>query len=219
MKRFVYVLALFLAACGGGGGSGGGSILPTTSSLQAASPAPSAPVQQSTAIAPPATCSVAYWGDSISALTGPKINPDLSVNLHAVVGGTAAAAVPAFLQDSMAERFIVIEYGTNDANSETPLEASYRSMMDWAKAHNRTIVLTGMSHGTAGDMIYHSTYDLVIQNLAKEYGAIYANWPGVAYAGASDLLPDGVHPNDAYQQRLADQLSNVILAAAPECVK
>jgi len=211
--------ACILSGCSGGGsgGSAGGSAA-SLASLQTAAGTTTKTGTRAPAVQPPAdACSVAYWGDSVSALTGPKLDKRLHVAMHAVVGGTAQAALPQVLQDTMAERFVVIEYGTNDANYKADLATPMRSMLDYAKSKQRKPVLTAMSNATAGELAYHSTLNLVIASLAGEYKSLFANWPTVQYAGAGDLMPDGVHPNDGYQQRLADRLSQTILDAAPEC--
>ncbi|WP_177142590.1 GDSL-type esterase/lipase family protein [Variovorax sp. YR216] len=143
----------------------------------------------------------------------------LHVNVHPVYGGTAIAAQASVLQDAMAERFIVIQYGMNDSNYKSPIEPAFRSMLDRVKAMGRTPVLTGISTATAGEVMLRAVYNVTIANLAKEYGALYANWPGDVAYDAGSLMADGVHPTDDYQQRLADKLSATILAAAPGCAE
>jgi lysophospholipase L1-like esterase len=195
--------ALALVACGGGGGGAGVVVT-------AAPPPVATPAVASAAVG---VCSVEIWGDSIAALTAPRLATTLQVDLHAVVGGTAQDALAAFLQDPLAARFIVIEYGTNDANAGSDLEVPVRSMLQWADAKGRTVVLTGTPHEVAGEVAVEANYNLWLSTL----GRAYADWPGVAYAGPSDLMADGVHPADAYQQRLADALSKTIENLAPEC--
>lgn len=160
-------------------------------------------------------CSIGYWGDSISALTAPRINPEFTVTLHAVVGGTALAAQATLLQDPLAERFQVLEYGMNDADAGEALQAPIASMLARVTAVGATPVLTGLSHATAGNEALRLDFDLWL----SQQGAAWADWPDVAYAGASDLLPDGIHPDDAYSQRLADALSAKLALLAPDCVK
>jgi lysophospholipase L1-like esterase/predicted small lipoprotein YifL len=209
---------LALAACGGGGG---GSMPPAS----AFSTASEAPAQQSAQPEQPAQipdkkaaatgCTVAYWGDSISALTESKLGKGLAVTAHAVIGGTAQAALPTFLQDPMVERFVVIQYGMNDSNGAgaSAFETSIRSMLDRAKAVGRTPVLTGISKATAGEVGVRANLNLLLSQLANDYGALWANWPSTSGA----LMADGVHPADDYQQLLADKLTRVIVDAAPEC--
>lgn len=199
-------VSMALTGCGGGGG-GGGSGEPPSASL-VVTPAP--PVA-SPAVPAVGGCTIAYWGDSISALTGPKMK--LVPTLHAVVGGTASAALAAFLQDPLTERFIIIEYGTNDANAGVDLTAPVLSMLAWAKARNRVVILTGIPHEVTGNLAVEANYSL----WQSQQGVPYADWPGVAYAGPSDTMPDGVHPADDYQQRLADRLDATIEKLAPEC--
>jgi hypothetical protein len=193
-----------LSGCGGGGGGGGAPPLLTVAETPpVATPAPSGA----------GGCTIALWGDSIAALTQARLNPGFKVTGHAVVGGTAAAAQATFLQDPLAEDIIVLQYGMNDANSETPMAAPVQSMLDWAKAKGKPVVITGISRDTAGDQAYWATYNALLEQMAP----VWANWPGVAFAGPSDLMPDGVHPNEAYQTRLADQLSAVLEKISPNC--
>lgn len=205
MVMMVAATAAFLAGCGGGGGGGGvgGSGEPPNVLVATLTPAPVATPAASAVGA----CTTDYWGDSISALTAPKLDPKLKATTHTVIGGTAQAALPQFLQAPLAAQFIVIEYGTNEANSQQPLAPALRSMLDRVKALGRTPVLTGLSRATAGDAAYHATFTALVEQLAGEYGAVYANWPAVQFDGPSDLQPDGVHPADAYAQRLADAVS------------
>ncbi len=196
--------ALALAGCGGGGGGGavGGSGEPSINVLVAA---PSPPVE------PPAPsgagdCTIAYWGDSISALTAPRIDPRITVHLHAVFGGTAAAALPQFLQDPLTEPIVVIEYGANDANGGGDLYTPLTSMLARARARGRTVVLTGIARETAGDAALQALDNTLIRQQVGA-GVAYADWPSVAMS----LMADGVHPDDAMQQRLADALSATVL--------
>lgn len=199
-----------LAACGGGGGG-------ATSGFATAIEAKPVQTEQPPNKQPPAPCSVAYWGDSISAMTAPRIGKGLQVNVHGVIGGTAQAALPTFLQDPLAERFVVIEYGMNDSNgaAASSFEMSVRSMLDRVKAVGRTPVLTGISNATAGEVGVRANLNLLLSKLATDYGAVWANWP--ATSGA--LTADGVHPTDAYAQALADALTAAIVKTAPECAQ
>ena len=210
---FLMLLAvILLSGCGGGGGVSGGGAPPSVSLVSASSPPPVTPPAASEPVAakPAGACSTDYWGDSIAGITAPDLDPAIHAAApHFVIGGTAQAALPQFLQAPLAP-FVAIEYGTNEANGQTPLEPALRSMLDRVKALGDRAVLTGMPQTTAGDPIYHLSYNTLIQSLAKEYGAVYADWPGVSYS-PGDLQPDGVHPGAAYAQRLADALSAVIL--------
>lgn len=204
---------LALAACGGGGGGGGAAMPVSVAAAPAADPKP-APTEQPPGKVP--SCSVAYWGDSIAGITTPLLGKGLEVGGHAVIGGTAQAALPTFLQDPLSSRFIVIQYGTNDSNAEQSIEVPLRSMLDRVKAAGRTAVLTGLSNATQGDMAYHALNNALAGNLAREYGALFVDWAAVPWS-AADLKADGVHPADAYAQRLADALTGAIVKAAPEC--
>jgi lysophospholipase L1-like esterase len=222
VKALSLFALLALAACGGGGGGGGGGSLPSTSAFSTAS---EAPAQQSAQPEQPAQipdkkaaatgCTVAYWGDSISALTESKLGKGLAVTAHAVIGGTAQAALPTFLQDPMVERFVVIEYGMNDSNGAgaSAFETSTRSMLDRTKAMGRTPVLTGISKATAGEVAVRANLNLLLSKLANDYGALWADWPSTSGA----LMADGIHPADDYQQLLADRLTQAIVDVAPEC--
>lgn len=202
-----------LAACGGGGGSGGAAFAPV------AAPAPETKTQAEQPVAKqPGACTVAFWGDSISALTSPRLGKGLQVQLHGVIGGTAEAAQAAFLQDALAARFVVLEYGTNDSNGRRPFEPAMRSMLERIKAVGRTPVVVGLSNATAGELLVHAAYNGTAKSLAREYGALFVDWAAVTWSPA-DLMADGVHPVDAYQQRLADRLTQAIVDTAPECAQ
>lgn len=206
------VVCYMLTGCGGGGGAGGSGEPPNVLVAAQSSPPVATPaVPASTGVPAAGGCTIGYWGDSISGLTGWRIDPRIVVDMHAVWGGTAQAAVATFLQDPLAEPIQVIEYGTNDADAKVDPTGALTAMLDRAKALGRTVVLTGMPHNTAGDPSAHATVDAIIRALAKAYGAAYADWPDVPYA-AGDLIADGVHPGDAYQQRLADVLSSTVLS-------
>jgi len=208
-------LALLTACGGGGGGSAGGFALLTTQSDNGTAPATKAPtVEQPPEKAP--QCSVAFWGDSIAGQVAPKLGKGLQLQNHATPAHTAGMDLGAFLQDPLVARFVVIEYGTNDANFGSDLYGPLRSMLDWVKAKGRTAVLTGLSNGTVGNAAARATYNALTVQLAKEYGALFADWPSVQYDSVSDLT-DGVHPDADYQQRLADRLTQTIVAVAPEC--
>jgi hypothetical protein len=200
-RTSIIALTLALCACGGGGGGAGGGA-PASASLVVTSPPVAAPAASAVG-----GCTVGFWGDSIAALTAPRLASTLQVDLHAVVGGTAQAAEATMLQDALAERFQVIEYGTNDANSGSPLQAPVLAMIARAESLGRTVVLTGISHEIAGAVDVEANYSLWESTL----GTLYANWPGVQFNGLSDLMPDGVHPEAEYAQRLADALSTIIL--------
>ena len=223
MKRLMLTLmaAAVLAACGGGGGGGGGAVAPVAvvpPTVTADTPKDEGEVklQEPTAPAPVPACSFAYWGDSISAMTAPRIGKGIQVQLHGVVGGTAQAAQYALLQDPLAARFVALEYGTNDSNGKVPYEPAMRAMLDRIKAVGRTPVIVGLPNATVGEVLYHATYNALAGQLAQQYGALFVDWASVPWQ-ASDLMPDGVHPKDDYQQRLADAITRVITDAAPEC--
>jgi HNH endonuclease len=200
-KAAAIAAALLLSACGGGGSSGA-AIAPTPVATTAPSTSSDVP-----------PCSVLYFGDSIAALTSPRLDSSLQVTLKAQIGGTAQANLAAVLQDPMAARFVVYEFGTNDANGGSPLQAPVLAMIQRAESLGRTVVLTGIPHEVAGQVQVEANYSFWESTL----GRVYANWPAVAYAGPSDLMPDGVHPGTQYTQRLADALSATILSLAPEC--
>jgi lysophospholipase L1-like esterase len=204
--------AFSIGGCGGGGGGSG----PVMGNPMSAAPVETKQPEPSKAPTP-AVCSLAYWGDSISGMTRSRIGAGISVASHGVIGGTAAAAVPVLLQDPLAERFVALEYGTNDANSQTPYEPAMRSMLERIRAVGRSAVIVGLSNATAGDMVYRATYNALARKLAGEYGATFVDWSSVTWSPA-DLQPDGVHPDDAYAQRLADALTAAIVSVAPECV-
>lgn len=194
-------LTLALVACGGGGSVGAVGAASNVVVVGAAPPVhdagPSGPVP----------CRVGYWGDSISALTAPHLDPRIAVTLHSVIGGTAQAALATLLQDPLTEPIQVVEYGTNDANGNSDLIAPVLSMLQRIKAVGDIPVLTGIPQEQTGALAVEGNYNLWL----SQQGVAYANWSAVPYAGPSDTMPDGVHPEAAYAQRLADALSATIL--------
>lgn len=190
------VAAATLAACGGGGGSVSGAAPYPTPTPVAAEPA-----------RPVSTCSVAVWGDSIAGGVYPLMDKRLDVHWYGMPGTTAAVGLPQFLQSPLAETYIVIEYGTNDANFKSfSYEYDMRTMLDRVKAMKKVPVLTGLSRTTYGDGQLHNAYNALASQLAKEYGAMWIDWGAVP----GELQADGIHPDPTLYKALADKLSNSI---------
>lgn len=212
-KKAVAVAALSVVAACGGGGSGGTSMPPSFGQQQPSVSQPKQTTEQP--LGKVTGCSVIFYGDSITALTAPRMGKGLQVTVKAQVGGTAQSNLATFLQDPLDARFVAINFGMNDSNGAGAMtfDSTVRSMLDRAKALGRTPVLTGISKATAGDVGIRSNLNLLLSQLAKDYGALWADWP--ATNGA--LMADGIHPADEMQQALADRLTQAITAVAPEC--
>ncbi len=140
----VVALSLSLAACGGGGGGGGGlSFAVAPPPPPAAAPAPSPP-----------DCSVYLAGDSI--LRGENLSGALvrrpadvlraagfTVTDASVSGSTATLSIDAFENTHLTQRFVVIEWFTNDVALNWPVIPPLQRALEHVKASGRTPVLTG----------------------------------------------------------------------------
>lgn len=204
MKTLSLLACLALVACGGGGG--GGSNEPDVAPVAAAAPAP--------------ICTATLYGDSILAGAGlkdaerpAKVMPSLHAGWvfddRAVSGERAETRAASFNNEYRTGRVVVIQHGANDAYVLARLpgfDAAMRSMVTYAQAEGRTVILTGMSRM---DVPHYAEYSEVIARIAKDTGAIYADWPSVP---AGETL-DGVHPLAAYSLELSKRLAQ----ALPEC--
>jgi lysophospholipase L1-like esterase len=215
-KIFVPLLLslLLLQACGGGSGGSDASSVESSSTSNSPPKTTAAPPQQ------PAPCTVQLWGDSI--LGGPpSAKPadivraaGFAVIDRAVAGTTASGRLAEFLQDPLDARFVVIQFGINDASFSQEYEPALRSMLDRLKTLGRTAVVTGISNGTY-PMPLRPGYNDIARRLAAEYGALFADWDGVAWS--AEDVPDQIHPGPAYSKPLSDRLIATLRQAASEC--
>lgn len=216
MKRILSVLCLAsLAACGGGGG--GGSPMPVAIAPIAAQ-------------APKPDCSVELNGDSIMwgqsvppgattiqrlasppAVTLKRIRPSYTVVDKSVGGQMATERAAVFNNDTRNSRIIVIQHGTNDLyrGNVADMVVALKSMVTYAQAERRTVILTGMS--TIASTLYPEFRDAVKQ-VAVDTGAVYADWPSVAV-----VTTDAAHPDQASSEALVAKLALSLDAIAPEC--
>jgi lysophospholipase L1-like esterase len=228
MKHFFSILALCaISACGGGGSAGGGAI-GAPGPVSAAAPPVSAPTSP-----PPVTardCTAELWGDSVlagytaanvtlaerPAAALVRLRPAYSIRNETVPGATAGAYVSTFLQADHAGRFVVLQYGINDAGTTSTgaYEAALRGMVERAQALKRSVILTGFSRGAIAN---RDAFDAVARLVASSTGSTFADWGTVAYADGDNA--DAVHPAQAYSGRLVQRLVDVLDVLAPECSK
>lgn len=209
MKALFAFSVIALTACGGGGGgSGGGGFAMAPVAVQA-------PVKRD--------CSVVLYGDSIMqgedvartrlssppAVTLKTIRPAYTVEDRSVGGETATARSATFNNEYRPQRFVVIEHGINDIFTEAPFEPSLKSMISYAKAEGKTVIVTGLSR-----MEYErfTEYAEWIRKVAVESGAVYADWPSVQVQ-----TYDRVHPDQASSIALVEKLASTLDQLAPEC--
>lgn len=211
MKPLALSLLLALTACGGGGGGSGGG-LPV--GIPAAAPAP--------APTPAADCSVYLAGDSI--LAGSNLGGVLArrpadvlraagftVTDASVAGESATAAISRFENTQLAQRFVVIEWFTNDVNSGAPVVPPLTRAVQHAKGSGRVPVLTG-AYRYAGTPEQRAQ----VRELATSTGAAIAGWDELE--GETVSATDG-HPSQAYSDALAGRLVDTLRKLAPECVR
>ena len=212
-------IAVGLAACGGGGGGAGGGGVPAAGVV-----AESQPVATPGAATPLRDCSVDLWGDSIlhgQNTHGPLAESpadyikrvrsaytveDKSVNGQGI-NSQAAALTPAAFADA---RFHVLEWGVNDtAQGYTDVAAAYRRVVASVQAAHKTAVITGI------DTAYNNPA-IIAQPLevATDMKVAYAGWDKVQGGTA-----DGLHPDQATSNALAQRIVDSLDVLAPECSK
>jgi hypothetical protein len=207
-------MAVSLAACGGGGGAGSGE--PASASLVATPP----PV--ATAGAPaPADCSIALWGDSLLAgqstvgalAQSPaqfirSARPRYTVDDFTISGSGGNEAEAGFRGYPLTDRFVVLEWGANDTTEGyTDITGVLTRDVQWVQSHGKTPILTGI------DPAYNNP--LIIAQpiaVAKATGAAYAGWDTVQGGTV-----DGLHPDQATSNALAQKIIDVLDTLAPEC--
>lgn len=140
-------------------------------------------------------------GDSI----GNQVAMKLEVFNRCQPGDRAKDAWYRFPYDHRLGDLIVIQHGTNDLTNNTDPLPYIEKMAHYAWEEGRILVFTGMSHR---DDIDVSGYNFRIEELAYEFAAPYADWGNVPI-----VRPDGLHPDDASAQLLADATHAAILKA------
>lgn len=216
MRATVLALAIALTGCGGGGGAvgGGGASL---QSLVGASPPPVA------APAAPAagTCSVALWGDSLLAGQSTKgqlattpaqfiaaARPSYTVSDFTVSGSGANQMEPAFRAYPQTARFVVLEWGANDTTGGyTDITGVLTRDVQWVLTQGKVPVLTGIDPAYDNPLIIAQPIAV-----AKATGAAYAGWDQVTGGTV-----DGLHPDQATSNALAQKIIDVLDGLAPEC--
>ena len=211
-----------LGACGGGGGG--------SAPLGAGALVAMAPVAAQQAPAP-RDCSIRFEGDSIlngangqsQRMSDPpaailkRLRPAYTIDDRSTPGESAARRMPALINEQISSRFVVVQFGINDAGAGTAYEPAMRAILERVKALGRTPIVTGISRTNpdAPPLANRDAYDAIARRLATEYGVPFANWDAVDLPAA--LMVDGVHPNVEGTQRLVLALVAALDAVAPEC--
>jgi len=123
---------------------------------------------------------------------------------HSANGASATLYLPFFLQNALTE-IVVLQYGINDVGNNFPYETSMRSMIEYAKAKGKTVIVTGLSQG---DIANEDQGNATAEKLALEYGLLYADWNSVDYVEGDTI--DGVHPKQDYSTRLTNRLIETV---------
>lgn len=227
-----------LSACGGGGGGGGASggavgIPPTSNASMASAPSGQTKDTLTAQEAPVKECSVSLYGDSIlrgsylhhgisvtipepPAATLRRIRPAYNVIDNSRDGNSVLLDLHRFLNSSFDTRFVVIEYGINDAGHGFIYEEPLRSMVRRVKATGREPIVTGLSR-TTDELSNRIEYNAAARRVAEQEGALFADWDSVRF-DKSEMM-DRVHPAQPYSTRLAERIVEVLDKAAPECAR
>lgn len=217
-----------LAGCGIFPTSGWAPVVaaaPAVPAAPAAAPALAAPVP---APSPPPSCSVTLEGDSIlngMTVSGKRIaeppaailkrlRPHYKVIDNSAPGMTAGLRAPGFLTLSRDTRFVVLQYGINDATQRADMWRPLRQMIDQVKAEGRTPIVTGISRQSL-QFPRRELYDTINRKVAAETGTLFADWGSVRFDPKD--MSDPLHPGPAYAERLMTRLAEVLDRAAPEC--
>lgn len=211
-------VACLCAACGGGGGGiSSGVALP----IVGIPPTP---------VAPTADCTLQLEGDSIAhggltlltsipeipAAAIKRLRPAYLVTDKSVNGESAHRRAPIFINEPIAARIVVIEFGVNDAGNSYPYETAMRLLLDRTKALGKVVVITGLPPQRV-PLVNADDYNTIAKNLAREYGATFADWRSVVIDPVD--MSDDVHPLQKGSTQLVEQLVRALDQAAPECAK
>jgi GDSL-like Lipase/Acylhydrolase family len=193
--------------------------------IETAAPVPVARPQVPAALR---ECSVTLYGDSILAgatfpngrLAEPpaaavrRMRPSYRTVDRALAGDNAQMRMPVMLRQQIDTRIVVLGHGLNDAANALPYEEPLRAMVKRARSQGRAVVITGISQ-TVGGTANEGTYNALAQRIAKEEGAIFANWGAVQVVAAD--MADPVHPGQRQSTRLVEHLVRTLDKVAPEC--
>ncbi|PZQ77972.1 MAG: hypothetical protein DI563_02100 [Variovorax paradoxus] len=199
----VAVGVVMCTACGGGGEGTESGGVPGYGNTVASAPESSSQ-----------SCSVVLYGDSIMAGQNPagalaetpvqaikRMRSGWSVEDRSRAGTSAAQLAALFPNDPRTARVVVLEHGINDLIlGMSPVE-SIRSVVDFAKAEGRAVVVTGLSQQTRVDTPRWLAAADGIAQVAKAAAVTYADWPSV-----TGNTVDGTHPDQAFSNDLASQL-------------
>ena len=176
---------------------------------------------------------VLAFGDSLYAGYGLKPGESLPDRLQAdlrrsdvnatvvnagVSGDTTAAGRRrlAFSLDNLGRKpdLVVLGLGGNDVLRQLdPAEtrANLAAMLDELKARGVPVVLTGMRAPPNLGPDYQARFDRIYSDLAARYGAgLYPFLLDGVIGRRAAMLPDGVHPNAAGVERIADRLTPLV---------
>lgn len=214
MKRALSILALsVLTACGGGCGGGGGGSEPVAAAP--ASQAPAAPVARD--------CGITLYGDSVQAgpfnATTPAqrikaLRPAYRVVDRSVGGEMASTRAATFNNETRDTPFVGLAHGVNDRARGTrdSLMAALRSMVTYAQAERRTVIMTGLPVFSGADVNNWAEFRDAVKAVAVETGAAYAGWDTI-----TGETWDGTHPKQALSDAQTDAIIAKLDELAPEC--
>ncbi len=195
-----------------------------------AQPAPviSAPVISAPVTSAPVT--IAAFGDSITAGYGlpqeqsyPSVMERMlraeGIEAHVINDGVSGetsanglARVDAVIQQKPA--IAIVAFGGNDLLRALPLPVTQTSLEGIARRlHDAGIklLITGPAAPPTMGMSYANAYNALFCGLAKEYdGLCDANFLAGIYGDGAFMQPDGIHPNAAGAQRIAQALAPLV---------
>ena len=161
----------------------------------------------------------AYGGNYFNVLAEPpaealrRLRPGYRVIDRSRIGDTAWARLAFFIRTPIATRFVVIQYGVNDAGSGYLYARPLKTMVTHVQRAGKTAIVTGPSRGAIKNW---DTYHDIARKVAMETGAAFADWGAVEFSQAD--MGDPIHPGQAYSLRLVRQLVATLDRLAPECM-
>ncbi len=163
---------------------------------------------------------VAVVGDSIAAGYGScggswpsRIAGMLGCNvINKSAGGIEATQAGGLLASAISKKpgYVVIALGANDAicgSSDDAVRGSIVNMANAAKAAGCCVFVCNLTPMTGGHSLFDGNrrrLNGVISAAAGDAGANFINLAGAFGNGDGLLQGDGLHPNDAGQQKIAD---------------
>ena len=152
------------------------------------------------------------WPSRLSAMLGKPVANEASGGQHATEGAARVDGVLANYQPG----YLLVLYGANDvitgASSSTIVE-SLRHMVQAAKANQTIPVIATLTPMTEGHSIFDGGVDAVnpeIVQMGQEEGVAIVRLDQAFGDGTAYLEPDGLHPNDAGQQRIAEAFYDAV---------